>query len=138
MKVKFLFLASLFLLPGVLYGQTPTPPVQHFVVSTSAASYNGTSGGQPVAIGTTGIQFTQNISLVYEQIWNPADSAQPKYYSGLANYTREVAALLPASLKSKLVFDTTNYLVTFQGGAGRESLAGLVPGSARTSHIVGN
>lgn len=115
------------------FGQD-VPPTQHFVISGSVAGYKGTDA---VSIASTGFQLTKNVSLAYEQIFNAADSSQARYYSGVANYTREVSSLIPAKLKSKIVFDTSNYLVTFQAGAGRESLAG-VAGGPRSSHIVGN
>src|SRR6266404_6351912 len=124
-----------FLLSGIpAMAQTPEPPVQHFVISGSMAGFNG---NQVVSIASTGVQLTQNVSVAYEFISNPSDSSQPRVGSGVVNYTREVAALLPASLKKKLVFDTTNYLVTFQAGAGRESLSQGI-GLPRTSHIVGD
>jgi hypothetical protein len=49
-----------------------------------------------------------------------------------------VSDFLPKSFKSKLVVDPTNYLVTFQAGAGRSSEAGATVGAPRVSHIVGN
>jgi hypothetical protein len=123
--VLFLILAAVG--AGRSLGQTAT---QHFVISGSAA-------GQPAAIASTGVQLTQNISVAYEYISNPSDSSKPRFGSGVANYTRQVSDLLPAKVKKALVIDTSNYLVTFQAGAGRESLAG-VNGGARTSHVIGN
>jgi hypothetical protein len=104
---------------------------QHFVVSAS-------SSGQPAAIASTGFQLTTNVSLAYEYISNPNDSTKPRYGSGVANYTRQVSSFLPAKLKAKLLVDTTNYLVTFQAGAGRESLPGAKIGDPRVSHVIGN
>jgi hypothetical protein len=115
-------------LGGLAAGQTAT---QHFVVSASA-------DGQPASIMSTGFQLTSNVSLAYEYISNPSDSSKPRYGSGVANYTREVASFLPSKIKSKLLIDTTKYLVTFQAGAGRESLAGAKLGDPRVSHIIGN
>lgn len=134
------YVATLFFLLAVSvvsFAQTAAnPPTQHFVISGSVAGYNGNQAA--VSIGSTGVQLTKNVSAALETITNPADSSQARYYSGVVNYTREVASILPASLKSKLVFDTSNYLVTFQAGAGRESLAPATPGASRTSHIIGN
>lgn len=112
-------------------------PVQHFVLSTTAGSF----GGSAVAIASTGIQLVQqpsySVSVAYEFISNPTDSTKPRVGSGLANYTRSAASFVPAKLRSKLVIDLSNYNVTFQGGAGRESLyAGI--GAARTYQTVGN
>ena len=134
---RFVFLSVVSLFCWTLvFGQTaPAPPQQHFVVSGSMAGYNGT---QAISIGSTGVQLTKNVSAAFEAISNPSDSSQPRINSGVLNYTREAASLLPAKLKSKLVFDTSNYLVTFQAGAGRESLASATSGASRSSHIVGN
>lgn len=122
-------------LPGLAQAPAADPPLQHFVVAGSVAGYRGS---EPVSIMSTGVQLTKNISVAYEYIVNPNDSSRPRYGSGVANYTREASSLLPASLKKKLVFDTSNYLVTFQVGAGRESDAAKVLGGSRTSHIIGN
>jgi hypothetical protein len=123
-------LASGLVLAPASHAQT-APPTQHFVISGSAA-------GQPAAIASTGVQLTQNISVAYEYISNPSDSNKPRYGSGVANYTRQVSSLLPAKAKKALLIDFSNYLVTFQAGAGRESLAPAVVGGQRTSHVIGN
>ena len=113
--------------------QTTTPPTQHFVMSTSTGDFNGS----PVAIASTGFQLTSNVSLVYEFISNPNDSSKPRVGSGIANYTRPLSDFLPAKLRSKLLIDTSNYNVTFQAGAGEESLSNGLS-QPRTKHIVGN
>lgn len=128
---------NLFLLSGLFFlsvcgasAQTTPAPTQHFVVSGSAA-------GQPAAITTAGVQLTSSVSVVYEYIVNPNDSTKPRYGSGLANYTVGADKFLPKSLKPKLLIDPSNYNVTFQAGAGKESLANPA-GGARISHIIGN
>lgn len=108
-----------------------TPPVQHFIISGSAS-------GQPAALASAGFQLTSSISLAYEYIQNPNDHTRPRVGSGVANYTVQAASFLPKSLKSKLLIDPTNYLVTFQGGVGRESLPGATPSANRITHMVGN
>lgn len=92
---------------------------QHFVINGNAAGYGGASGTQAVAIEGAGFQVTSNVSVAYGRISNPADSKQPIYNLGDLNYTRELASLLGKKLTSKLVFDSTNWLVTFQASAGK-------------------
>lgn len=116
------FIARLFIavlvLASACFGQTA--PTQHFVISANAANtYSGTVGNQPVSIVSAGFQVTKDLSVAYTRISNPADGTKPVYNMADANYTRELATLLPKSLTSKLVFDATNYLVTFQASAGK-------------------
>jgi hypothetical protein len=134
MKYLIAFLFSLALALGS-FAQAPAMAPQHFVMSGSAASYGGNGAA---AIASSGIQLTTNVSAVYEFISNPQDSSKPRVGSGVVNYTRSAASFVPASLKSKLLIDLTNYNVTFQAGAGRESLASAVVGASRTTHVVGN
>ena len=108
----------------------PPTPVQHFVMSGSVA-------GGPVSIATGGVQLTPGISAVYEFISNPNDSTVTRYGSGLANYTKPLSTFLPAAIKSKLLIDLTNYNLTFQAGAGVESIA-RVSAASRLKHVVGN
>jgi hypothetical protein len=115
------------------FSQTPAPPVQHFVMSTTAGSF----GGSAVSIASTGVQLTTSVSAVYEFISNPADSSKPRVGSGLVNYTFAASSVLPASLKKKLLIDFSNYNLTLQGGAGVMSESNGV-GMPRTSHVVGN
>lgn len=135
MRTKFinllLLVALFFLLCGVAEAQAP--PTEHFVASTTAGSFNG----QPVAIASLGTQLTSNVSVAYEFISNPNDSSKPRIGSGVANYTTALSTFFPKSLKSKLLIDLTNYNLTFQAGAGRESLSNGVS-LPRTYHIVGN
>lgn len=116
---------------------TPPAPVQHFVLSTTAGSF----GGSPVAIVSAGVQLisspTSAVSASYEFISNPNDSSKPRVGSGVVNYTTQASRFLPASLKSKLLVDFSNYNLTFQAGAGRESLTNGI-GNPRISHIVGD
>lgn len=128
----FLFVAA-----RVASAQTPAPPVQHFVTSTMYGNY----GGNSVAIASQGVQLVSQpntaVSVSYEFISNPADSSKPRIGSGVANVTAPLSAFVPKAIKSKLLIDTTNYNVTFQGGAGVQSLSNGV-GLPRTDHIVGN
>jgi hypothetical protein len=94
---------------------------QHFVISASASGYNGQKGEQAVSLAGAAVQVTNNVSVGYFNISNPTDSTQPKYHMGVVNYTRELQALVGKKLASKVVFDTTNWLVTFQAGAGKVS-----------------
>lgn len=133
---KIITAVALFLFAGVALAQTP--PQQMFVMSTTAASL----GGKPVAIATGGVQlahFTSSdaLSVVYEFISNPADSSQPHIGSGLVNSTWPVSSFVPASVRSHLNIDLTNYNLTFQGGAGVESLWNGVD-LPRTDKVVGN
>jgi hypothetical protein len=134
-KVMFAFVTML-LFVGLAAAQTTPAPVQHFVMSGSAASFGG--GSNMVAIASGGIQLTTNISVVGETISNPMDSSKPRVGSGLVNYTRSAASFVPARVRAKLLVDLTNYNVTFQAGAGRESFAPKVLGGPRTGNIVGN
>lgn len=131
-----LFCAFTLCAVAALAQDSGNPPVQHFVISGSAAGYE--NGKYAVSIASTGFQLTQNVSLAYEFISNPSDSSKPRFGSGVANYTRQLSSFVPAKLQKKLLVDTSNYLVTFQAGAGRESDAGATVGASRTSHIVGN
>lgn len=114
-----------------------TTPVQHFVVSTTAGNF----GGSPVAIVSTGVQLTSGpsvaVSVAGEFISNPNDSSKPHVGSGVVNTTFSAASVLPSSLKKKLLIDFSNYNLTLQAGAGKESLSNGV-GNPRISHIVGN
>lgn len=110
--------------------QTPaplpsTPPIQHFVISANAAGYGGQQGTQAVSIVSTGLQLTEYISVAYTNISQPTDSLQPRYNLADVNVAYELGSLLPAKLKQKLVFDTTNYIVTFQGSAGKVTAPGV-------------
>jgi hypothetical protein len=105
-------------------GQTPAPApqtIQHFVINANAAGYGGS---QAVSIEGAGFQVTSNVSVAYGRISNPTDSQQPIYNLGDLNYTRELRALLGSKLSSKLVFDTTNWLVTFQVSGGKVTAPG--------------
>lgn len=140
--MKKLIAATLFsilgcFLPALAHAQTATPPTQHFVMSTSAGSF----GGNPVSIASLGTQLITAgpgiVSAAYEFISNPADSTQTRIGSGVANYTFAASSIIPASLKSKMLIDVSNYNITLQAGAGVESLSkGL--GLPRASHVVGN
>ena len=128
MKYRMVLLAVLVLFcSSAGFSQTPAPEpvVQHFVISVSAANYNGQGGSQAESIAGTAVQLTKNLSVGYNQIFNPADSTQPKYKLGVANYTRELHDLLGAKLSSKFIFDTTRLLVTFQAGAGKVNYEGV-------------
>lgn len=103
----------------------PTPPIQHFVISADAAGYGGQSGTQAIAIASAGVQLTEYISVFYTNISNPTDSTQPRYHLADVNVAYELGDLLPGSLRRKLVFDTTNYIVTFQGSAGKFTAPGI-------------
>jgi hypothetical protein len=123
MKSKFVLAVILFLSLAVAgFAQTPT---QHFVISANAAGYDGQKGMTAVSEEGTGFQLTSNVSLAYARISNPTDSKAPVYNLGAVNYTRELGSLLPAKLKKSLVFDTTNWLVTFQAGAGKVTYEGV-------------
>lgn len=136
--VQRLVIAFLLLAVNVL-AQTPAPnpPTQHFVMSTTAGSF----GGSAVAIASTGIQLIQQpsyaVSVNYEFISNPNDSSKPRIGSGLANVTKPACSFVPASLRAKLLIDLCSYNVTFQGGAGRESISNG-PGADRSYFTVGN
>lgn len=119
---------AIFLGLGLAGKAQTAPPVQHFVISGSAA-------GQPSAIATAGVQLTSSVSVVYEYVSNPSDSTKTRIGSGLANYTFGADKLVPKSVKSKLLLDVSNYLITLQAGAGRTSEPGA---NGRVSHIVGN
>lgn len=127
----FLLVLLFFCLGGSAMAQTPAPPLQHFVISGSAS-------GQPASISSVGFQLTSNVSLAYEYIVNPTDSSKPRYGSGVANYTFSAASLVPKSIKAKLLVDLSNYNVTLQAGAGKESLSNATAGGPRVSHIIGN
>jgi len=119
-------LTALLLLSAVVASaQTAAPPVQHFVISATTASYNAGSGANAVAIVSTGFQLTTNVSVAYDRVSNPADSKQPILNLGDFNYTRELRALLGSKLSSKLAFDSSNWLVTFQGSAGKATAPGV-------------
>lgn len=134
--MKFTAILAVFLLSAVsLFAQTP--PTQHFIMSTMGGSF----GGSAVSIAATGVQLVQQpsyaVSVAYEFISNPADSSKPRVGSGITNVTVSAATFVPAAVKSKLLVDLTNYNVTFQGGAGKESVSNGV-GLSRTGHLVGN
>lgn len=108
------------------FAQTVAPtPTQHFVISANASGYGGAKGTQAVSLAGAAFQVTKDVSAGYLQVFNPTDSTQPKYHLGVLNYTRELRALIGSKLSSKLVFDTTNWLVTFQGGAGKVNYEGV-------------
>lgn len=128
MKKLLTAVALFFGLATLAFGQTPlpeAPTAQHFVVSGFAGGYGGQSGTTPVSIASAGFQLTEYISLAGTSISNPSDSKQPRYSMGDVNVTRELGSLLPSGLKKKLVFDTTNYLITFQGSVGKVTAPGL-------------
>lgn len=116
--IAVLFLASV--LASVSFAQA----TQHFVISASAAGYNGKPGTQAVSLAGAAFQVTKDVSAGYLNVSNPADSTQPKYHLGVLNYTRELKSIIGANLSSKLVFDTTNWLVTVQAGGGKVNFAG--------------
>lgn len=103
-------------LAGSALAQSQTPPTQHFVISANAAGYGGK---EAVSIVGTGFQLTKYVSVAYGRISNPTDTTKPIYNLGDLNVTYELGDLLPAKAKKALVFDTTNWLVTFQGSAGK-------------------
>src|SRR5208282_5184203 len=102
------FLVMLFLaLPA--WGQTnvaPAPSPQYFVISVSAAGYNGQKSVQPLTIMGAAMQLTSNLSVGYNQYFNPSDSTQPSFKMGVVNYTRQLAEIC-SYCKNHFVFDTT-------------------------------
>lgn len=98
---------------------------QHFIVNANAAGYGDQKGTSAVSEVGTGFQVTKDFSVAYARISNPTDSKAPVYNMGAVNYTRELKSLLGSKLTSKLVFDTSNYLVTFQAGAGKVTYEGV-------------
>lgn len=98
---------------------------QHFVINTSTAGTSSSDGMQPVAVAGAGFQLTSNLSVAYGRISNPTNSQQPVYNLGDLNYTRELKSLLGTKLSSKLAFDSTNWLVTFQASAGKVTGVGF-------------
>lgn len=104
--------------------QTPAPAVQHFVISANAAGYGGAKGTTAISEAGTGFQLTADVSVAYARISNPTDSTAPVYNLGAVNYTRELKSILGTKLSRKLAFDTSSWLVTFQGGAGKVDYAG--------------
>jgi hypothetical protein len=125
------------LLPFGAKAQTNVAPSitpQYFVISVSAAGYGGQKAVQPVTIVGTAVQLTTNLSVGYNQIFNPNDSTAPKYNLGVVNYTRQLAEIC-SFCKSHFVFDTTQVLITGQAGLGRVSMT--LPGeTVSTSHIA--
>lgn len=111
----------------------PAPAVQYFTISVNAAGYNGVKGMTPVTIAGAAVQLTPNLSVGYNQIFNPNDSSSAKFELGVANYTRELGSLC-SYCKNHFLFDTTNFLITFQGGAGRVSYT--LPGATSSSRHV--
>jgi hypothetical protein len=97
-------------------------PTQHFIITANAAGYGG---NQAVSIVGAGFQLTKYVSVAYGRISNPMDTQKPIYNIGDLNVTYELGDLLPKKVKSSLVFDTTNWLVTFQGSAGKVSAPGV-------------
>jgi hypothetical protein len=136
--VKYTKLALVLLLCSVAAkAQTPLPPppVQHFVISVNAAGYNGNSGMTPLTIMGTALQLTPSVSVGYNQIFDPTSGTNPNFKLGVVNYSRELGDICPFC-KNHFVFDTTNILITLQGGAGKVSYT--LPGaSTSTSHIAG-
>jgi hypothetical protein len=137
-RLAKLALALLFFSGGIAKAQVitplqPPPAIQHFVISVSAAGYNGMKGEQPVTIMGAALQLTPNVSVGYNQIFNPADSTQPYYRLAVANYTRELGDVCPFC-KTHFVFDTTSILLTVQGGLGKVSIT--PPGLPGVSHIA--
>jgi hypothetical protein len=112
----------------------PPPSPQYFVISVSAAGYNGQKGAQPLTIVGAALQVTKNLSVGYNQYFNPADTTQPYFRMGVANYTRELAEIC-SYCKTHFVFDTTNILVTGQVGFGRVTYT-LPSATSPTSHIA--
>jgi hypothetical protein len=113
-SLLFLFLSC------ALVAQAQT--TQHFVINANAAGYGGK---EAVSIVGTGVQLTKYVSVAYGNISNPTDSTKPRYNIGDLNVTYELGDLLPARAKKALVFDTTNWLVTFQGSAGKVNAPGI-------------
>jgi hypothetical protein len=129
-EVKRLLIAVALFLCVAVVGRAQT---QHVVISVNASGYNGAKGTQAVSLAGAAFQVTKNVSAGYFQISNPADSTAPKYHMGSLQYTRELQALLGKKLSSKFVFDTTNWLVTFQAGAGKVSY----DGANRVAEVAG-
>jgi len=126
MKIKALVIELVVLLfaVGASAQSAPAPVVQHAVISVDAAGYGSAKGTQAVSLVGGAFQFTSNVSLGYLRVSNPADSTQPVYNLGVANYSRELKALLGSKLSSKLAFDSSNFVVTFQAGGGKVNYAG--------------
>lgn len=122
--LHFLALDTLLLVSSSAFAQS-APPVQHFVISTASAGTSSTNGMQAVAVAGAGFQLTADVSVAYGRISNPTDSKKPIYNLGDLNYTRQLRALLGSKVSSKLVFDTTNWLVTFQASAGKVTGVGF-------------
>ena len=53
------------------------------------------------------------------------DATQPRYSLGDVNVHYGLDELLPGKLKKALLFDTSNYIVTFQGSVGKVTAPGL-------------
>lgn len=114
-------LAVLFLVLGLSLSAS-AQTTQHFVISANAAGYGGK---EAVSIVSTGFQLTKYVSVAYDRISNPTDTQKPIYNVGDLNVSYELGDLLPAKAKKALVFDTTNWIVTFQGSAGKVTAPGV-------------
>lgn len=115
-------ISSLLLLFLSVVGIASAQTTQHFIINANAAGYGGK---EAVSIVGTGVQLTKYVSVAYGNISNPTDSTKPRYNIGDLNVTYELGDLLPKKAKSALVFDTTNWLVTFQGSAGKVTAPGI-------------
>lgn len=102
--------------PADTLPDAPTPKVQNWTVSATATN-NG--GSHAVMMATGGFQLTEYYSVSYSQIWNPNDANDLKHRLGDFNGTYQLSDLLPGRIRKALVFDPSNYLVTFQGSVGK-------------------
>jgi hypothetical protein len=125
MKKLFSLVALLLSTVVPTFAQNAAPPVQHFVISAQAGGYGGQQGTQAVSIAGVAVNLTEYISVGIDRISNPADSKAPVYNLGDANVAYELGSLLPSKLKSKLTFDATKYIVTFQGSVGKYTAPGV-------------
>lgn len=120
----------------------PTPKIQRFVVSGTATSNGGSS--HAVMMAAAGFQLFTNpegsavpirASVSYSQIWNPDDASDLKWKMGDFNGSYLLSDLIPSRFQKNLAFDPGNYLVTFQGSAGK--VTGIDPRTGQhVNHIA--
>jgi hypothetical protein len=124
MKVRFALLGVLLLLPGLLYGQAPTPtpapvepPISHLILTGSAASFKSSTGTNPASIMYAGLQVTKTFSAGYEQLTVSGLPIRGQF--GVATYSNTLDTFLGKTISSHLVFDSSNIVLTVGGGLGK-------------------
>lgn len=111
---KLLFAVLLFAFP--VFAQTTTNNFNHFSLSGSAAGFSGAGGATTAATSGISYQFTQHVSLGFQNLQVPGTGG---FDMGTFQYAVPLSQILGKKVSTGLTFDGSSVVFSFLGGAGK-------------------